>query len=98
VRSTEVNSAQACSASSCERDLAQPIEVVQLSSMANDVAKNATTLHSARMILSEHNDICTHDLIANNLSKLNYVPVQIKGIDHVHTAFSGGLSNLGPLG
>jgi hypothetical protein len=88
VRSTEVNSAQAYSASSCERDLAQPIDVVQRNSMANDVAKNAKTLHSARTILSEHNDICTHDLIANNLSKLNYVLVQIKGIDHVHNALN----------
>jgi hypothetical protein len=94
VRSTEVNTAKAYNASSCERDLAQPINVVQPSSMANDVAKNATTLHSARTILSERNDICTHDLIANNLSKLNYVPVQIKGIDHVHNALNDSESEI----
>jgi hypothetical protein len=51
--------------------------------MVSDVARNAKTLHSARTILNEHNYFCTRDLIANNLSKLNYIPVHIKDIDHV---------------
>jgi hypothetical protein len=62
--------------------------------MVNEVAKNDTTLQSARTILSEQNDMCTHDLIANKLSKMNYVPVNTKGIDLVHNALNDGESEI----
>jgi hypothetical protein len=72
VRSTEVNSAQVCSASSCERDLAQPIDVVQPSSW-QAMWRKMLQLSVVLVRTSEHNDICAHDLIASKLSKLNYM-------------------------
>ena len=54
-----------------DRNNVQPVAVAQSTSMATHVTANDTTLHSARTILSDRDDICTQDLITNGLSKLN---------------------------
>ena len=47
-------------------------------------------------MLADCNDARIQDLISNGLSKLNYVPVHIQGIDHVQYALndSGSEMNL----
>ena len=77
-----------------DRNNVQPVAVAQSTSMVTHVAENATTLQSARTILSDRDDICTQDLITNGLSKLNYVPVRIQGTDHVQYALNDSGSEI----
>ena len=73
---------------------AKPVTTIQSTSTATHRADNATTLQSARTMLAECNEAGIQDLISNGLSKLNYVPVHIQGIDHVQYALNDSGSEI----
>ena len=73
---------------------AQLRPVAPPSAVITHVVDNTTTLHSARTILSDCQDKSTQNLIANGLSKLNYVPVCIRGIDDVQYALNDSGSEI----
>jgi hypothetical protein len=55
------------------------------------------TYRSARtMVSSDHRDACANNFITDGLSKLNFIPIRIQGIDGIHNAFhdSGSEINL----
>ena len=62
--------------------------------MASHVGNDTATFQSARTVLSDHNDFDTQNLIVDGLSKLNYVPVRIQGIDDVHYALNDSGSEI----
>ncbi|HNJ38603.1 MAG TPA: RNase H-like domain-containing protein [Nitrosomonas sp.] len=73
-------------------DASQSKPVVKPTSNAN-----AATYRSARAIVSESTEACNdNNLITGGLSKLNYIPIRLQGIDGVHNALhdSGSEINL----
>jgi hypothetical protein len=76
----------------CNADDTMPKSQTQQPAVASQAApavepSNVMTYRSARAMVSDHVDTQARNIIADKLSKLNYVPVRIKGIGGLHDAF-----------
>lgn len=76
------------------KSLAPPASSLHAISVTSNTAEQV--YRNARAAIANQNEMITHDSIVDKLSKLNYIPIAIHGIDGIHDALhdSGSEINL----